>query len=139
MDGSLYPIPNMEAITVAKRLVNEVICRFGVPEQLYSDQSRNFESKVNKNICDLLQIRTSALHPQSDGLVERCNRTLLNLLSIAVVDAERDWGVHLPLLINGLTPFEMMFGREVVLPEHFYQLHIALSRSRRKGSSMWTI
>ena len=83
----------MEAITVAKCLVNEFICRFGVPEQLHSDQGRNFESKVIKNICDLLQIRktrTSPYHPQSDGLVERFNRTLLNLLSIAVVDAERD-------------------------------------------------
>eukprot|EP00731_Ephydatia_muelleri_P033694 Em0035g31a len=38
-----YPIPNMEAITVAKCLVNEFICRFGVPEQLHSDQGRNFE------------------------------------------------------------------------------------------------
>ena len=126
-----YPIPNMEAITVAKCLVNEFICRFGVPEQLHSDQGRNFESKVIKNICDLLQIRktrTSAYHPQSDGLVERFNRTLLNLLSTAVGDAERDWDVHLPLLMfayrtsvhetNGVTPFEMMFGREVVLPEH---------------------
>eukprot|EP00731_Ephydatia_muelleri_P024449 Em0016g720a len=38
-----YPIPNMEAITVAKCVVNEFICRFGVPEQLHSDQGRNFE------------------------------------------------------------------------------------------------
>ena len=71
----------MEAITVAKCLVNEFICRFGVPEQLHSDQGRNFESKVIKNVCDLLQIRktrTSPYHPQSDGLVERFNRTLLN-------------------------------------------------------------
>ena len=126
-----YPIPNMEAVTVAKCLVHEFICLFGVPEQLNSDQGRNFESKVIKNICDLLQIpktRTSAYHPQSDGLVERFNRTLLNLLSTAVGDAERDRDVHLPLLMfayrtsvhetNGVTPFEMMFGREVVLPEH---------------------
>ena len=70
----------------------------------------------------------SPYHPRSDGLVERFNKTLLNLLSIAVVDAERDWGVQLLLLMfayhtsmhetNVVTPFEMMFGREVVLPEH---------------------
>ena len=71
----------MEAITVAKCLVNGFICRFGVPEQLHSDQGRNFESKVIKNVCDLLQIRKTRMspyHPQSDGLVERFNRTLLN-------------------------------------------------------------
>ena len=142
-----YPIPNMEAITVAKCLVNEFICRFGVPEQLHSDQGRNFESKVIKNICDLLQIRktrTSPYHPQSDGLVERFNRTLLNLLSIAVVDAERDWDVQLPLLMfayrtsmhetNGVTPFEMMFGREVVLPEHLmFNLPVSTEQVLQEG------
>ena len=142
-----YPIPNMEAITVAKCVVNEFICRFGVPEQLHSDQGRNFESKVIKNICDLLQIRktrTSPYHPQSDGLVERFNRTLLNLLSIAVVDAERDWGVQLPLLMfayrtsmhetNGVTPFEMMFGREVVLPEHLmFNLPVSTEQVLQEG------
>eukprot|EP00731_Ephydatia_muelleri_P015048 Em0008g768a len=142
-----YPIPNMEAITVAKCLVNEFICRFGVPEQLHSDQGRNFESKVIKNICDLLQIRktrTSPYHPQSDGLVERFNRTLLNLLSIAVVDAERDWDVQLPLLMfayrtsmhetNGVTPFEMMFGKEVVLPEHLmFNLPVSTEQVLQEG------
>ena len=142
-----YPIPNMEAITVAKCLVNEFICRFGVPEQLHSDQGRNFESKVIKNICDLLQIRktrTSPYHPQSDGLVERFNRTLLNLLSIAVVDAEHDWDVQLPLLLfayrtsmhetNGVTPFEMVFGREVVLPEHLmFNLPVSTKQVLQEG------
>eukprot|EP00731_Ephydatia_muelleri_P028382 Em0020g26a len=142
-----YPIPNMEAITVAKCLVNEFICRFGVPEQLHSDQGRNFESKVIKNICDLLQIRktrTSPYHSQSDGLVERFNRTLLNLLSIAVVDAERDWDVQLPLLMfayrtsmhetNGVISFEMMFGREVVLPEHLmFNLPVNIEQVPQEG------
>ena len=118
-----------------------------MPEQLHSDQGRNFESKVIKNICDLLQIRktrTSPYHPQSDGLVERFNRTLLNLLSIAVVDAERDWDMQLPLLMfayrtsmhetNGVTPFEMMFGREVVLPEHLmFNLPVSTEQVLQEG------
>ncbi len=39
-----YPIPNQEAITVATKLVNELFCRFSIPEQLHSDQGRQFES-----------------------------------------------------------------------------------------------
>eukprot|EP00731_Ephydatia_muelleri_P036502 Em0266g5a len=50
-----YPLPNMEAMTVARHLVSEFMCRFGVPEQLHSDQGRNFESGVIKGICELLQ------------------------------------------------------------------------------------
>ncbi|KAL5502694.1 hypothetical protein EMCRGX_G009508 [Ephydatia muelleri] len=51
-----YPLPNMEAMTVARHLVSEFMCRFGVPEQLHSDQGRNFESGVIKGICELLQV-----------------------------------------------------------------------------------
>ena len=62
-----YPLPNMEAMTVARHLVSEFMCRFGVPEQLHSDQGRNFESGVIKGICELLQVRktrTTPYHPQ---------------------------------------------------------------------------
>ena len=89
-----YPLPNMEAMTVARRLVSEFMCHFGVPEQLHSDQGRNFESGVIKGICELLQVRktrTTPYHPQSDGMIERFNKTLLNLLSTAVSENEHDW------------------------------------------------
>ena len=79
-----FPLPNLEATTVARVLVNEYICRFGVPEQLHTDQGRNFESKLIQEICKLLEIhktRSSPYHPQSDGLVERFNRTLEAMLS----------------------------------------------------------
>ena len=125
-----YPLPNMEAMTVARHLVSEFMCRFGVPEQLHSDQGRNFESGVIKGICELLQVRktrTTPYHPQSDGMVERFNRTLLNLLSLSVSENERDWDVKLPVLLfayrtsvhetTGVTPFSMMLGREARLPE----------------------
>ena len=82
-------MPNMEAITVARIFVNEFICRFGVPEQLHTDQGRNFESALLKEICKLLGItktRTTPYHPQSDRMIERFNRTLLNMLSTVVQD-----------------------------------------------------
>ena len=81
-----YPMRDMEATTVARLLVNEFFCRFGLPDTLHTDQGRNFESSLIKEICSLLGIhktRTTPYHPQSDGLVERFNRTLLNMLSLA--------------------------------------------------------
>jgi len=79
-----YPIPNQEATTVAKKLTDEFFFWFSPPEQLHSDQGRNFESAVIADICKLLAMRksrTTPYHPQSDGLVERCNRTLLSMLA----------------------------------------------------------
>ena len=41
-----YPIKNQEAATVAQKLVDHVFCRLGIPEQLHSDQGKQFESKL---------------------------------------------------------------------------------------------
>ncbi|KAL5502559.1 hypothetical protein EMCRGX_G009355 [Ephydatia muelleri] len=65
-----FAIPNQEPVTVAEKLVEEVLCRFSIPEQLHSDQGRQFEGKLMQEVCKLLHInktRTTAYHPQSDG------------------------------------------------------------------------
>ena len=52
----VYSIPDQTAETVAEKFVSEFVCRFGVPKVLHSDQGRNFESKVFKEMCDILGI-----------------------------------------------------------------------------------
>ncbi|GFY03056.1 retrovirus-related Pol polyprotein from transposon 412 [Trichonephila clavipes] len=92
-----YHIPDQEASTVAEVLVQHWISRFRVPLQLHSDQGRNFDSAVCKRLCEILAInktRTTALHPQSDGMVERS-------------------AVHETI---GYSPFQMHFGRDLRLP-----------------------
>ena len=42
----VYPIPNMEATTIVRKLINEFFCHFGMPEQLHPDQGKQFESKL---------------------------------------------------------------------------------------------
>lgn len=51
-----FAMPNMEAQTVAKLLVEEVISRFGVPDKIHSDQGRQFESNLFQGMCKMLQI-----------------------------------------------------------------------------------
>ena len=72
-----FPMVNQEATTVAEILVRKVISRFGVAtpvSYLHSDQGRNFESTVF--FRNVKKTRTTPLHPQSDSMVERFNRTL---------------------------------------------------------------
>ena len=79
-----FSLHNQEAKTVADKL-NEVICQFGIPLIIYSDQGRNFESALFAELCLLLDIqktRTTPYHPQSDGMVERFNCTMGMHLSI---------------------------------------------------------
>ena len=110
-------------------LVTEVISRFGVPLQIHTDQGRNVESVLFKEVCMLLDIektRTTPLHPQSDGMVELLSRILEAMLSKFVQESQRNSDQILPLLAmayrsaihesTGCTPNELMFGRDVRLP-----------------------
>ncbi|VDI00396.1 Hypothetical predicted protein [Mytilus galloprovincialis] len=124
-----FAVSNHTALTVADKLVTEVFCRFGVPSQLHSDQGREFMSDLFTQICVLLNIdktRTCPYRPQSDGLVERMNRTLIQMLSIFVNDNRNDWDDHLPYLLmayrstiqdsTGFAPHKLMFGRDMMCP-----------------------
>ncbi|ROT62945.1 hypothetical protein C7M84_019191 [Penaeus vannamei] len=100
-----YALPDHEAETVAEALVNNFITRFGVPCELHSDQGREFESVVFQECCRLLGIkktRTTALRPQSDGLVERFNRTLIHEVAKYCSSDQRDWDVKLPSLLMAI-------------------------------------
>jgi transposase InsO family protein len=124
-----YAIPNQEAVTVAQKLVDELFCRFSTPEQLHSDQGRQFESDLIAEVCRILKIhktRTTPYHPQGDGLVERFNRTLLDMLATMTKEQPGDWDGHIRRVClaynssiqatTGYTPFFLMFGREARLP-----------------------
>jgi transposase InsO family protein len=89
-----YPLQNHTAQTVADVMVTEFCCRFGVPQQIHSDQGTEFESKLMKELCTLLQshkTRTTPYRPQSDGLVERLNRSIIALLTTVVNEHQDDW------------------------------------------------
>ncbi|GBN74943.1 hypothetical protein AVEN_265802-1 [Araneus ventricosus] len=96
---------------------------------LHSDEGTNFNSDLFSEICKLLGIlktQTTALHPESDGMLKRLNRMILNHLSLFVSRNQTDWDTHLPLSllayrsaedeVTGLTPTEMLFGRTLQLP-----------------------
>ena len=79
-----FALPNQEAALVSQKLVEEVVCRFGVPHELHSDQGRNFESQIFQEVCKRMGItktRTTPFNPKSDGLVERTNRTIVQILA----------------------------------------------------------
>ena len=110
-------------------MTEEFFFRFSPPEQLHSDQGRQFESAVIAEVCKLLGIaktRTTPYHPQSDGLVERFNRTLLTMLATAAKDRPFQWQDrlrHLCMAYNtsvhpstGYSPFFLMFGRQARMP-----------------------
>ena len=123
------PLKTQDAKCVASKLSNKFISIFGVPVQLHTDLGSNFESKVFQEVCSLLGIyntRTTVRRPQADGMVERANRSIQNLISSYISDKQDDWDENIPLLMlayrssihktTGVSPAMMMFGRELTLP-----------------------
>ena len=83
----VYPVPDQTAATIANLLVREIMSRHGVPSEVLSDRGRAFLSSLMKEVQQLLGFRktnTTAYHPQTDGLVERFNRTLTSMLAKTV-------------------------------------------------------
>ncbi|GFV24117.1 retrovirus-related Pol polyprotein from transposon 412 [Trichonephila clavipes] len=125
-----YPISDQEASTFPEVLVQHWISRFGVPLQLHSDQGRNFDSAVCKRLCEILAIdktRTTVLHPQSDSMVKRFNRTILINLTLLVSSNQQDRDKKLLFFsllayrsavqeTTGFFPSQMLFGRDLRLP-----------------------
>jgi len=123
------PMKNQDAETVARTFVDHFVTLFGVPRQVHTDQGANFESNLFRKICNILDIdksRTTVMRPQSDGMVELYMRTLVNMLSSFVSNHQRDWDQYVPLLMmayrsavhetTGVSPCQMMLGREINLP-----------------------
>jgi hypothetical protein len=123
-----YPVANIEAKTIAEKLVMEFISRFGVPAQIKSDRGRQFDCALFREMCQLLDVEhrmSTPFHPQGNSRVERMVKVVGNLIS-SFCQTYRTWDKNLPLLtlayrstvheVTGYTPNFVMTGREMSLP-----------------------
>jgi hypothetical protein len=124
----VYALENQKAEVITKCLI-DVFTRHGAPKVLLSDQGRNFESNMVKELCAAFGIdkrRTSPYHPECDGMVERFNRALVDMLAMHVNDHHTDWDYWIPQVVfayrssihssTGVSPFEIVYGRKPTLP-----------------------
>ncbi|KII60850.1 Transposon Ty3-G Gag-Pol polyprotein [Thelohanellus kitauei] len=123
-----FPLSSIDAKTISNVFVNEFALKYGIPNIVHTDQGTNFDSEIFRGVCSSLGIqktRTSPYHPQSDGLVERFNRTLVNMISKSINSYE-EWEDHLSAVVfaynttkhssTQISPFELMFKRFPKLP-----------------------
>ena len=124
-----YPLPHQRSELIAQTLVSEWISRYGTPERIHSDQGSNFESETVQElfrVLDIRKTRTTPYHPQSDGMVERLNATIEQMLRCYVDKNQRDWDSKLSLVMSAYrssvhsttqnTPYFLLHGREFTLP-----------------------
>ncbi len=122
-------VPDQTAETCASRILNEFIARWGCPLSILSDQGRNYESRVFKELCRMLEVRksrTSPRNPRCNGQSERFNKTLVRMIKAFLCGEQDQWDRNLGCLAGayratpnestGLTPNLLTMGREVRLP-----------------------
>ncbi|UYV61070.1 K02A2.6-like, partial [Cordylochernes scorpioides] len=122
-------LPTSESMEVAKFFIEDVILKHGAPRELITDRGRNFTSSMISDLnnqCRITHRKTTAYHPQTNGLTERLNKTIADMLSMYVDVNHKDWDRILPFVTfayntakqesTGFTPFFLVHGREAETP-----------------------
>ena len=124
-----YPSKTQTAQATARILWDNFICHYGFPEKFISDQGRNFESDLIKELCKIAgvkKVHTTPYHPQGNGQCERFNSTLCNMLGTLSDEEKSDWKSHLGCMTHAYnctkhasttySLYYLMFGRHPRLP-----------------------
>lgn len=124
-----FAVRNQRSSTVARLLINELMPRHGAPRTLLSDQGSNYLSRVCRQVYKLMstsKLQTSAYYPQCNGLVERFNKTIINMLAMYTNERQTDWDTSINHVLfayrtavtasTGYSPFYMLHGYEARYP-----------------------
>nr|GEW27167.1 reverse transcriptase domain-containing protein [Tanacetum cinerariifolium] len=114
---------------VKKFVWDNIVCRFYLPREIVSDKYKQFSDNPFKYWCDKLNITqrfAPVKHPQSNGLVERANRSLREGIKARMGEGNKNWVEELPHVLwahrtmikssHVDTPSSLTYGTEAVIP-----------------------
>ncbi|XP_071714724.1 uncharacterized protein [Rutidosis leptorrhynchoides] len=123
------PLSTMIGKHIEKFVWEHIICRFGILQEIISDNGKQFAEGIFPGFSEMLQIKknfTFVYHPQGKGQVKVTNRDILKGLEKRLGKYHQGWMEELPLVLwahrttpkwsNGETPYCLVYGTEVVLP-----------------------
>ncbi|KAK9071736.1 hypothetical protein SSX86_008165 [Deinandra increscens subsp. villosa] len=123
------PLACISGKQVKKFVWEHIVCRFGLPLYIITDNGQQFAGNPFAEWCEELhinQIFTSVAHPQANGQVERANRSLVEGIKMRLEKYGGSWVDELPHVLwahrtmpktsNGETPFSLVYGTEAVIP-----------------------
>jgi transposase InsO family protein len=119
---------NVTKQVVVRFIKNQIICRYGVPSKIITDNGSN----LNNNMVEALYKDFKIAHhnsfpyrPKMNGVVEAANKNIKKIIQKMVVK-HKDWHEMLPFSLHGYrtsirtstweTPFSLVYGMEAVLP-----------------------
>ncbi|CAF1149684.1 unnamed protein product [Rotaria sp. Silwood1] len=130
------------ADTAARFLQEEVICKYGTPKCVLTDNGTHFTSTMMEHLLKRLGIThlyATPYHPQTNGQIERFNSTMDAKIAALSNQYRSDWDDNLPFVIFNYNtsyhsttktiPFELMYGRSPVLPFDLQNPNVSLQQS----------
>ncbi|KAG8480467.1 hypothetical protein CXB51_024656 [Gossypium anomalum] len=115
-------------LAVSRFLKKEIICRYGMPEEIIFDNALNLNNSTIAEVCSQFKIRhhnSSPYRPKMNGAVEAANKNIKKIVG-KMTKTYRDWHEKLPFALyvyqtsvrtsTGATPFSLVYGKEAVLP-----------------------
>ena len=115
--------PSQTAMATAQALLNHFIVHYVLPELILSDQGRNFESTLVKELCQLAQVKklcTTPYHPQTNGQCEHFNLVLISMQGTLSNENKRNWKEFVPTIVHGyncmkstamdFSPYYLIYG-----------------------------
>ncbi|XP_022875765.1 uncharacterized protein K02A2.6-like [Olea europaea var. sylvestris] len=138
------PLAKISEAKLRSFVWKSIVCRFGIPKVLITDNGRQFDNSQFRNFCFNLGIYhrlTSVSHPQSNGLTEVTNRIILQDLHTRIGNARGDWPDEFSSILwayktshktaIGETPFMLAFDLEATIP-----IEVSLPTLRRVEPGM---
>ncbi|KAJ2917715.1 hypothetical protein MD484_g2704, partial [Candolleomyces efflorescens] len=132
LTGMVRLVPSREDYTsknMAELVFSEVYKLHGLPKSIVSDRDKLFTATFWSHLHRLIGTRlrmSSAYHPETDGVTERANKTVVQMIRQCIGNKQKDWVIKLPAVefaINtarsettGFAPFFLNYGR---LPRSF--------------------
>ncbi|CAN0916907.1 Retrovirus-related Pol polyprotein from transposon 297 [Linum grandiflorum] len=119
---------NITKSVVTKFIKKEIICRYGLPERIITDNAKNLNNKMMDELCSRFKIKhhnSVPYRPKMNGAVEAANKNIKKIVQKMVV-TYHDWHEMLPFALHGYrtsvrtstgaTPYQLVYGTEAVLP-----------------------
>nr|GEX87588.1 reverse transcriptase domain-containing protein [Tanacetum cinerariifolium] len=123
------PVATITGTRVKKFVWDNIVCRFGLPGEIISDNGKQFRDNPFRDWCEKINIRqcfASVKHPHANGLVERANRSLGEGIKAHLGEKNKNWVEEVSHVLwahrtmikssNGETPFSLTYGTEAVIP-----------------------
>nr|GEY07093.1 reverse transcriptase domain-containing protein [Tanacetum cinerariifolium] len=122
-------VETITGIQVRKFVWDNIVCRFGLPREIISDNEKQFKDNPFKDWCEKLNIKQRfafVKYPQTNGQVERANRSLGEGIKARLGDDNRNWVEEVSHVLwahrtmiktsNEDTLFSLTYGTEAVIP-----------------------